>query len=221
MFKLKSIMVTEKEIKAFLEQAHRYGNEKFMPCSSGNLSWRVGNQVIISGTGSWVSKLEESKVAVLDLDSGVSQNGVKPSMENGFHLGVLRNRPDCNVVFHFQSEYVTSVACMKNRPVNFNMIAEVPCHVGTEMPLVPYYRPGSKELADGVTEALINHNSVMLINHGVVVCAKDFDEAFEIATFFELACKIIIHTQGQYNTLTDQDVSDLEVYVLGKQPSNE
>ena len=59
---------------------------------------------------------------------------MKPSMESGFHLGVLRERPDVNVVLHFQSHYATAVACMKNRPTNFNVTAEIPCHVGSEIP---------------------------------------------------------------------------------------
>ena len=62
-----------------------------------------------------------------------------------------------NVVLHFQSHYATAVACMKNRPTNFNVTAEIPCHVGSEIPVVPYYRPGSKELAQGVIDALKDH----------------------------------------------------------------
>ena len=93
-------------------------------------------------------------------------------MESGFHLGVLRERPDVNVVLHFQSHYATAVACMKNRPTNFNVTAEIPCHVGSEIPVVPYYRPGSKELAQGVIDALKDHNSVLLLKHGQVVCGN-------------------------------------------------
>mgnify|MGYP002544867892 CR=1 FL=1 len=71
-------------------------------------------------------------------------------MECGFHLGVLRERPDVNVVLHFQSPYATAVACMQETPKDFNVTAEVPCHVGSEIPVIPYFRPGSKELAEAV-----------------------------------------------------------------------
>jgi ribulose-5-phosphate 4-epimerase/fuculose-1-phosphate aldolase len=137
-------------------------------------------------------------------------------MESGFHRGILMERPDVDVVLHFQSEYATAVACMKHIPTNFNVTAEIPCHVGSEIPVVPYFRPGSPELAAAVVEAMKEHNSILLTNHGQVVCGKDFDEVFERATFFEMACRIIVESGGDYSVLTPQEIEDLEVYVLGK-----
>ncbi len=203
-------------IKIFLEQAHRYGASKLMHCSSGNLSWRVGNQAYVSGTGSWLENITEDKVSICQLGTGKSENDVRPSMESTFHLGVLRERSDVNVVLHFQSEYATAVACLKDKPTNFNVVAEVPAHVGRNIPIIPYLRPGSPELAAAVTEAMRDHNAVLLTNHGQVVCGKTFDEVFERATFFEMACRIIIETQGNYSVMTEEQIEDLEVYVMGK-----
>ena len=139
---------------------------KLMLCSSGNLSWRIGEEALVSGTGSWVPNLQKEKVSICNIATGTPQNGVKPSMESTFHLGILRERPDVNVVLHFQSEYATAVSCMKNKPSNFNVTAEIPCHVGKEIPIIPYYRPGSPALAKAVVEAMKEHNSVLLTNHG-------------------------------------------------------
>lgn len=209
-------MITELQIEEFLRQAHRVGNAKLSLCSSGNISWRIGDEALVSGTGSWVPELKKEKVAICNIAEGTSINGVKPSMESTFHLGILRNRPDVNVVLHFQSEYATAVACMKNKPTNFNVTAEVPCHVGKEIPVIPYYRPGSPELAAAVIAAMTEHNSVLLTNHGQVVCGKDFNQAFERATFFEMACRIIVQSGGDYTVLTEQEIKDLDIYVLGK-----
>lgn len=209
-------MITNENIDLFVAQAHRVGDAGLTICSSGNLSWRIGEKVLLSGTGSWVPSLSKEKVAVCNLSTGETLNGVKPSMESGFHLGVLRERPDVNVVLHFQSPYATAVACMKNRPTNFNVTAEVPCHVGSEIPVIPYLRPGSKELAEAVIEAMKNHNSILLLKHGQVVCGKDFDQAFERAMFFEMACRIIIQSGGNYMVFTQQEIDDLDTYILGK-----
>ncbi len=209
-------MITNEHINEFLAQAHRVGEAKLTVCSSGNLSWRIGDEAIVSGTGSWVPTLTAAKVAVCDVATGTVKNGVKPSMESGFHLGIMRARPDVNVVLHFQSEYATAVACMEQKPSDFNVTAEVPCHVGREIPIIPYYRPGSPELAHAVVEAMKSHNSVLLTNHGQVVCGASFDEVFERAMFFEMACRIIVQSQGRYSVLTPQEIDDLEIYVLGK-----
>lgn len=209
-------MITNEHIEQFIAQAHRVGDAGLTVCSSGNISWRVGDEVLLSGTGSWVPSLPKENVAICKLETGEVLNGVKPSMESGFHLGVLRERPDVNVVLHFQSPYATAVACMLELPKDFNVTAEVPCHVGSEIPAIPYYRPGSKELAQAVIAAMKDHNSVLLRKHGQVVCGKDFDQAFERAMFFEMACRIIILSGGKYDTLTPAEIDDLETYVLGK-----
>ena len=83
-------------------------------------------------------------------------------------------------------------------------------------PRIPYLRPGSPELAKAVVEAMRKHNSVLLTNHGQVVCGKDFDQAFERAMFFEMACRIIIQSGGNYSVLSTREIEDLDIYVLGK-----
>lgn len=209
-------MIDSLHIEEFIRQAHRVGDAGLTVCSSGNLSWRIDEEALVSGTGSWVPSLPKEKVAQVKIATGETLNGVKPSMESGFHLGVLRERPDVNVVLHFQSPYATAVSCMKQKPENFNVTAEVPCHVGREIPIIPYFRPGSPELAAAVIAAMKEHNSILLTNHGQVVCGKDFDQAFERAMFFEMACRIIILTGGKYNVLTPQEIDDLDTYILGK-----
>lgn len=209
-------MITDEHIEQFIAQAHRVGDAGLTLCSSGNLSWRIGENALVSGTGSWVPTLSKEKVAVCKIETGEVLNGVRPSMESGFHLGIFRERPNVNVVLHFQSCYATAVACMKQVPADFNVTAEIPCHVGSEIPVIPYFRPGSPELASHVIQAMKNHNSALLQKHGQVVCGKNFDEVFERATFFEMACRIIVLSGGEYQTLSKAEIEDLETYILGK-----
>lgn len=209
-------MITTEHINEFLKQAHRVGDAKLTICSSGNLSWRIGDDALVSGTGSWVPELKAEKVSICRIETGEVLNGIKPSMESGFHLGIMRQRPDVNVVLHFQSEYATAVSCMKKKPENFNVTAEVPCHVGREIPIIPYFRPGSPELAKAVVDAMKDHNSILLTNHGQVVCGSSFDQVFERAMFFEMACRIIVQSGMDYSVLTPEEIDDLDKYVLGK-----
>lgn len=69
-------MITNEHIEQFLSQAHRYGAAKLMLCSSGNLSWRIGEEALISGTGSWVPTLYKEKVSICNIASGTPTNGV-------------------------------------------------------------------------------------------------------------------------------------------------
>ena len=203
-------------INEFVRQARRVGDAGLTICSSGNLSWRVGDNALVSGTGSWVPELTPDKVSVVRIATGEVLNGVRPSMESVFHLGVMRERPDVGVVLHFQSPFATAVACMDPRPRNFNVTAEVPIHVGREIPVIPFHRPGSPELAKAVVEAMRDHNSVFLAKHGQVVCGKDFDQAFERAMFFEMACRIVLTAGKDCTFLTEAEIDDLDSYFLAK-----
>lgn len=210
-------MIGKEQLEYFVECARRIGTEGLTICSSGNLSIKVGQEVMISGTGSWLPDMTVDKVSVVNFDDGTVLNGVRPSMESVFHLGVLRERaPEVNCVIHFQSPYATAVACMAQRPENFNFTAECPIHVGEVIPMVPYSRPGSPELAHNVVEAMREHNSIMLLKHGQVVCGADFKQALERAMFFEMACRIAVINGKNVDPLTNAEIADLESYFLGK-----
>lgn len=208
--------ITQQHIDEFVRQARRVGECGLTICSSGNLSWRVGDKVLLSGTGSWVPELTADRVAIVCLETGEVLNGVRPTMESTFHLGVLRERSDVNVVLHFQSPYATALACRKQLPDTLNFTAEVPLHVGDTIPAVPFMRPGSKELADAVVKAMAEHNSIMLMKHGQVTCGKDFNQAIERAMFFEMAARIAVVNGDNVNPLTDDEINNLEEYFLGK-----
>jgi len=209
--------ITDAHFERFITEAHRVGEYKLTVCSSGNLSWRIGNRVMISGTSSWVPKLVREKISVLSLEMGDSLNNVKSSMESGFHLGVLRNRPEMNVVLHVQSPFATTIACMPTRPKSYNVIAEAAAYPGFKIAEVPYFRPGSPELAQAVIEALTDHDAAQLLNHGQVFVGKDFDDALQKAVFFELACSIIVRSGFTANTITEAQVEDLYHYIKGKE----
>lgn len=210
-------MIIQRQIEKFLEYAHRVGQAGLTICSSGNLSLRIGDEVLVSGTGSWVPDLTADRVSIVRFSDGAILNGVKPSMESVFHLGVMRERPEeVRCVLHFQSPYATAVACMKELPTDFNVTAEVPIHVGREIPVIPYFRPGSPELAQHVIEAMKEHNSVILRKHGQVVCGSSFEQAFERAMFFEMACRIVVLNGANVDPFTQAEIADLDTYILGK-----
>lgn len=211
-------MITSENIKEFVRQAHRVGEAGLTICSSGNLSWRIGDEALVSGTGSWVPSLKEENVSILKVATGDIINSVKPSMESVFHLGVMRNRVDVNVVLHFQSQYATLLACSEDRPKNINVTAEMPLHVGRVIPEIPFYRPGSPELAKAVVDALKTRNSIQLLKHGQVVCGKDFDEVFQRAMFFEMGCRIVyqaLQAGTKPSVLSEEELDELEMHFLG------
>lgn len=211
-------MIEKYQFEEFVRQAHRVGDAGLTICSSGNLSWRIGDEALVSGTGSWVPELKLGNVSVCKVATGEIMNGVKPSMESVFHLGIMRNRPDVNVVLHFQSPYATLLACTKERATNINVTAEMPLHVGRVIPVIPFKLPGTPELAEAVVNAMKNRNAIQLAKHGQVVCGKDFDDVFQRAMFFEMGCRIVyqaLQAGKEPDVFTEEELDEIELHYLG------
>lgn len=200
--------IQNKHIKEFIATAHRVAEYGLVSCGSGNLSCRVENDcLLIKTTNSWMADLSPEQIAVCRIADIVTLNGKKPSKEIGFHAGILRKRPDVNVVLHFQSPCATTLACCQPEVKNFFVIPEIPYYLGP-VAVIPYLPPGSRELADAVVSAMANHELVILRNHGQVVVGESFDRVIERATYFELACKIILGAGANVRLLSKEAIAD-------------
>jgi len=203
--------IPEATLDRFVDACHDVARHGLVRCSCGNLSMRVDEECfLVTATGSWMSNLTRDQVAVCRLDDGTSLNDKKPSSETGFHAGILRSRPDVNVVLHFQTACATTVACQPANQVDFSLIPEVPFYIGP-VARVPYFTPGSEELAAAVTQAMRAHDMVLLSNHGQVTAAKDFDHVLQNAEFFELACEIILLGGNSITPLSPQAIKQLQM----------
>jgi len=201
--------VPKRAIDEFVAACHEAAARGLLRCSSGNLSWRVdGKRMLVTRTRSWLGRLTPADVAVCALADGASLNGVKPTVEVGFHAGILRARPDVDVVLHYQSPYATALGCSRQPPGDFNIIPEVPFYIGP-VGWVPYLPPGSAELADAVVAKMATHDLTVLANHGQVTVARDFDPAIQRAEFFELACQIMLASGGRARPLSGSAVRAL------------
>ena len=54
-------MITNEQIEQFIAQAHRVGDAGLTLCSSGNISWRIGEEVLVSGSNSKSVQTERVK----------------------------------------------------------------------------------------------------------------------------------------------------------------
>ena len=196
------------KLAEFVAAGRQIADHDLVRCSSGNLSCRIDDDLIaLTPRAGWLGRLDADQIALCRLTDGACINGKMPSVEAGFHSGVLAARPDVNVVLHYQSPYATTISCQTTIPNNFSVIPEVPFYVGTPV-LIEYDAPGSGQLAAKVIAALKEHDLVMLTNHGQVVVGRDFTDVIQKAVFFELACQIIVLGRD-VRTMSDADGDDL------------
>ena len=204
--------IPDKQFAAFIAACHDVANtHQLVRCSSGNMSWRVdAERMLITGTRTWLGNQRKDQVAVVRISDNAALNGCKPSVEAGFHAGVLRAQPEMNVVLHFQTPFATTLACCDGvEKVNFFVTPEVPYYIG-EIGIVPFLQPGSEALADAVIAAMTKCDMVLLRNHGVVTVGESFDDAIQNAVFFELACEIIVRAGDKLRTMSKKDAKYLQ-----------
>ena len=185
--------LSNEQLGTFIQNCRRVTEADLVRNSSGNMSWRVAENVMaITGSGTCFESIAADGVAVCRIDDEAPLNSVSASVESPFHAGVLRVRPDVNVVLHCQTPCATTLCCGDPSQYNFNIIPEIPVYIG-ELAVVDFYLPGSEELAAKTIEAARGHGMVLLRNHGQVIPGKDFDDVIRKAIFFELACEILLH----------------------------
>jgi len=164
--------------------------------------------MLVTATRHWMSRLTAEDVALCRIADGFVLDGPDPTVEINLHVGILKARPDIDVVMHFQATHATTLACRDSARVNYAVIPEIPFYIGS-VAHVPYLPPGSEELAAAVTDAMREHNLAVMANHGQVTVARDFDHAIQNAEFFELACQIILQGGDDVIPLSEEAVRGL------------
>ena len=200
--------IVDNYAEEFMAAAHQVAQYGLVLCGSGNLSWRIDHKhMLISASQSWMAEMSDDQIALCTIKDGTSLNGKKPSIEINFHCGILRERPDVNVVLHFQSPHATTLACSEEK--NFYIIPEIPYYIG-QVGMVPYMNPGSQELAQSVISVMRDHDLALMRNHGQVTVGKNFRETLQRALFFELACGILLRAGDHVQTLSQEAIAFLQ-----------
>ncbi|MCG1008839.1 class II aldolase/adducin family protein [Salinicoccus sp. ID82-1] len=182
------------------------GNNKLVWGTAGNISARLDdNQFYVSASGTYLSEITEEEFSLCD-ENGLVE-GKKPSKEHIMHQGIYENRPEINAILHSSPFYSTLVA---------NSDLELPSNYFVEamyylerVVRVPYYHPGSRELAEAVKEKSKEGNILLLENHGIIVYDINLKEARMALETLEYTARM--HITALQNGINMQGLSDEKV----------
>lgn len=179
--------------------------------SSGNMSVKLDDGYLFTPTNSCLGFLDAARLSKLD-PSGVLVSGDPPTKELPLHFAFYESRPLARAIVHLHSGYATALSCLADvDPENCLPPATpyVVMRVG-KVPLVPYTRPGSADVAPLIRESAPSA-AVLLSNHGPVVSGTTLDSAVYNVEELEDAARLAIIMRGQkVRYLTPSDVADLE-----------
>jgi L-ribulose-5-phosphate 4-epimerase len=165
---------------------------------AGNFSARDAETgyVCITPTGVDREELSYPDIVVLDLDANVieAETGLRPTSESLMHLSAYRSRPDVLAIAHTHSRFATAFSVLKKPiPAVVYEILGLGCKEGY-IPVAPYGRPGTPELAQSIVEPLKNSDVALLESHGVIAVDKDLKEALLKAHYVEEMAEIYYRT---------------------------
>ncbi|MEU1596081.1 class II aldolase/adducin family protein [Streptomyces sp. NPDC005708] len=154
--------------------------------TSGNVSVRVGDVVLVTPTGVPYERLTPDDVVGVGLDGGQVLGSLRPTSELPMHLAVYRTT-DARAVVHTHAVHATAVSTLvRELPLIHYMAAAL----GGPVRVAPYATYGTPELAEKMLRALAQRSACLLQNHGTIAYGSSLTEAHDRTAQLEWMCRV-------------------------------
>jgi L-fuculose-phosphate aldolase len=194
-------MSTDAEAK---EQIIQITNELFsmglLTATGGNVSATSpdGETIWITPSQMYKGGLTQDDLVRIKPDGSVVDGTRVPSVEYQMHWGAYRVRPGTTGAVHTHAPVATAFGITNQSfpPINTDAVF---LH---DTVTVPWYMPGSTELAEAVAAALEKSRGCILQNHGLMTVDKNLRKAATRAMLLEETAKIVLYCKQFGGTVT-------------------
>jgi L-fuculose-phosphate aldolase len=186
--------------RAIIAAGRRLGSRGLISAGEGNLSVRVDDgRLAITPSGRRKDELLDEDIVVLGPDLAEEQartarspSGSGPSSDLRIHLAVHAARPDVGAVAHAHLPAAMALTAAGEIP-DPTVLPETALFL-PRIPYLPYFEPGSQDLADRIAAALTEEpepfaNVVLLERHGAVAVGQDAGAAVDRLELLEVLCR--------------------------------
>lgn len=169
-----------------VETARRTVRDGLVVGTSGNVSVRVGDTVLITPTGVPYDRLRPGDAVGVDLAGRQVIGDLAPTSELPMHLAVYRST-DARAVVHTHAVHATAVSLLLDEvpPVHY-----VTGLLGGPVRVAPYALYGTEELARAMLDALRGRTGCLLRNHGTVTYGTSLTQAYDRTAQLEWMCRL-------------------------------
>ncbi len=174
--------------------------------TSGNVSMRVDNYIVITPSGCSYENLAAADILVLDPDGNPVDGDLLPSSETPLHLSLYAADASVNAIVHTHSVYATAVSALVTElPAIHYQIADL----GGPVPVAPYQTFGTPELAASVTAAIHGRSAALMQNHGAVTIAETVEQALSRSVTLEWLARLylIANQSGSPSLIDDEELA--------------
>ncbi|KND24106.1 class II aldolase/adducin family protein [Streptomyces acidiscabies] len=172
--------------ESLIATARRTVTDGLVVGTSGNVSVRLADVVLITPTGVPYDRLGPQDVTGVALDGTQVLGALRPTSELPMHLAVYR-ATDAGAVVHTHAVHATAVS---------TLVPELPAvhymtgALGGPVRVAPYATYGTEQLADHILTALQDRTACLLQNHGTLAYAPTLDRAFTDTAQLEWMCHL-------------------------------
>ncbi|MCM2577523.1 class II aldolase/adducin family protein [Streptomyces meridianus] len=166
--------------------ARRTTAEGLVVGTSGNVSVRVGDTVLVTPTGVPYDRLGPQDMVGVDLDGRQTIGRLDPTSELPMHLAVHRST-GARAVVHTHAVHATAVSTLVDElpPVHYMTAA-----LGGPVRVARYALYGSDELAANMLRALEGRSACLLRNHGTLAHGATLAQAYDRTAQLEWMCRV-------------------------------
>ena len=172
--------------------------------SSGNLSVRFGDRMLISQNGASAESISVNSIVDTAFD-GTYQGDFKPSSEWRMHAAIYEKHAEAEAIVHTHSDYCVAVSSHVIALPGFHYLVGV--FGGNDVPCIPYSTFGTQALAEDAAAALTDRTACLLGNHGMICRGPTLRRAVKTAQRLEIMCRqyVLSKALGEPRLLTEQE----------------
>ncbi|MGW3194990.1 class II aldolase/adducin family protein [Streptomyces sp. NPDC001118] len=154
--------------------------------TSGNVSARVGDLVLVTPSGVPYDRLTPDDLTGVDLTGRQVLGTLAPTSELPMDLAVYRST-DARAIVHTHAVHATAVSTLvPELPLVHYMAATL----GGPVRVAPYATYGTDELAENMLRALTDRTGCLLQNHGTITYGATLDQAYDRTAQLEWMCHL-------------------------------
>jgi L-fuculose-phosphate aldolase len=201
--------------------ARRMVRDGLVVGTSGNISLRAGDLVVVTPSGLDYEELAPELVTVCDLDGNVVEGPLEPTSELPMHLAVYATTDDRAVV-HTHSTAATVVSTLVDELPSVHYLVAL---FGGPIRVADYATFGTPQLAENMVKALEGRKGCILGNHGTITVGGDLAKAYSLSLYLEWLCEVWLRarTAGTPRLLPPEEIDRVirKVATYGQKPPEE
>lgn len=174
-----------------LDTARRMLRDGLVVATSGNVSARVGDLIVVTPTGVPYDDLAPGDLPVLTASGEQVGGRMAPTSETPLHLSLYNDaaREPAAAIVHTHSTYATAVSTLVREVPAVHYVLAL---CGGPVRVADYATYGTPELAANVRGAMAGRTAALMANHGSIAVGHDLAAAYERVTQLEWACRVYL-----------------------------